>query len=72
MNLLAIVGLFGALLVGYYSPSGLLFAGRVGTGFSEKALKHLYEGMQKIKLTTCPFANQPEKGPGRWRQALKP
>jgi bifunctional non-homologous end joining protein LigD len=27
---------FGALLVGYYGPAGLLFAGRVGTGFSEK------------------------------------
>jgi len=29
---------FGALLVGYYGPEGLLFASRVGTGFSEKAL----------------------------------
>ena len=28
---------FGSLLVGYYGPNGLLFAGRVGTGFSEKA-----------------------------------
>jgi bifunctional non-homologous end joining protein LigD len=26
---------FGALLVGYYDSSGLLFAGRFGTGFSE-------------------------------------
>jgi bifunctional non-homologous end joining protein LigD len=25
---------FGSLLVGYYGPDGLLFAGRVGTGFS--------------------------------------
>jgi bifunctional non-homologous end joining protein LigD len=32
---------FGSLLVGYYGPSGLLFAGRVGTGFSEKALATL-------------------------------
>ena len=28
---------FGALLVGYYGPEGLLFAGRVGIGFSERA-----------------------------------
>ena len=34
-------GIFGALLVGYYGPGGLLFAGRVGTGFSEKALAAL-------------------------------
>jgi bifunctional non-homologous end joining protein LigD len=63
---------FGALLVGYYGPDGLLFGGRVGTGFSEKALEHLYEGMQKIKRATCPFVNLPEKTPGRWRQGITP
>jgi ATP-dependent DNA ligase len=29
---------FGALLVGYYGMGGILFAGRVVTGYSEKAL----------------------------------
>jgi bifunctional non-homologous end joining protein LigD len=28
---------FGSLLVGYHSPDGLRFAGRVGTGFSDKS-----------------------------------
>jgi bifunctional non-homologous end joining protein LigD len=32
---------FGSLQVGYYGPDGLLFAGRVGTGFSERALAAL-------------------------------
>jgi bifunctional non-homologous end joining protein LigD len=63
---------FGALLVGYYGPDGLLFAGRVGTGFSEKALMHLCEGMQRIKRRTCPFLNLPERSPGRWRQGITP
>jgi bifunctional non-homologous end joining protein LigD len=63
---------FGALLVGYYGSEGLLFAGRVGTGFSEKALATLYEGMEQIKRTTCPFANLPEKRPGRWGQGITP
>jgi bifunctional non-homologous end joining protein LigD len=63
---------FGALLVGYYGKEGLLFAGRVGTGFSEKALATLYEGMQKIRRASCPFVNLPEKGPGRWRQGITP
>jgi ATP-dependent DNA ligase len=27
---------FGSFLVGYYGPKGLVFAGRVGTSFSEK------------------------------------
>lgn len=63
---------FGALLVGYYGPAGLLFAGRVGTGFSENALATLYDGMQKIRVASCPFVNLPEKGPGRWRQGITP
>ena len=63
---------FGALLVGYQGPDGLLFAGSVGTGFSEKALGLLYAGLQKIKRPTCPFVNLPEKTPGRWRQGITP
>jgi ATP-dependent DNA ligase len=46
----------GALLVGYYGPEGLLFAGRVGTGFSERALEALYDGFQKIRRTLTMLA----------------
>jgi bifunctional non-homologous end joining protein LigD len=63
---------FGSLLVGYYGPAGLLFAGRVGTGFSERALAGLYDGMQKIKRATCPFVNLPEKRRGRFGQGITP
>jgi bifunctional non-homologous end joining protein LigD len=63
---------FGALLVGYYAQEGLLFAGRVGTGFSEKALASLYDGFQKIRRTSCPFVNLPEKRRGRWGQGITP
>jgi bifunctional non-homologous end joining protein LigD len=63
---------FGALLVGYYGPQGLLFAGRVGTGFSETALATLYDGLQKIRLTSCPFVNLPERKPGRWGLGITP
>jgi bifunctional non-homologous end joining protein LigD len=63
---------FGSLLVGYYDSSGLLLAGRVGTGFSEKALATLYGGLQKIRRTTCPFVNLPEKRPGHWAQGITP
>jgi ATP-dependent DNA ligase len=47
-----------------------LFAGRVGTGFFEKALEHLYDGLEKIRRLKCPFVNLPEKAPGRWRQTI--
>jgi len=63
---------FGSLLVGYYGSEGLLFAGRVGTGFSERALAVLYDGMQKIKRETCPFVNLPEKRRGRFGQGITP
>ncbi|MGA8658704.1 MAG: hypothetical protein WB586_21420 [Chthoniobacterales bacterium] len=63
---------FGALLVGYYDSSGLLFAGRLGTGFSERALTELYNGLQKIRRESCPFVNLPERRPGRWGQGITP
>jgi bifunctional non-homologous end joining protein LigD len=63
---------FGSLIVGYQSPQGLLFACRVGTGFSEKVLADLYAGMQELKRETCPFVNLPEKKRGRWAQSLTP
>jgi bifunctional non-homologous end joining protein LigD len=63
---------FGSLLVGYYDSSGLLFAGRVRTGFSEKVLEVLYDGLQKIRRATCPFVNLPERRSGRWGQGITP
>jgi bifunctional non-homologous end joining protein LigD len=52
---------FGALLVGYYGPNGFLFAGRVGSGYSEKRLAELHRLLQKIRRDDCPFINLPEK-----------
>jgi len=57
---------FGSLLVGYHSPDGLAFAGRVGTGFSEKLLASIDAQLQKLRRATCPFINLPEKTRGRW------
>jgi ATP dependent DNA ligase C terminal region len=63
---------FRALLVGYNVPAGrLLYAGRVGSGFSEKVLAELYGGLQTIGRATCPFVNLPEKSPGRWGLGLR-
>jgi bifunctional non-homologous end joining protein LigD len=63
---------FGSLLVGYQSPDGLMFAGRVGTGFSEKLLANLYGKLQKLKTPSCPFINLPEKSKGRWGLGITP
>ena len=63
---------FGALLVGYNSQEGLRFAGRVGTGFSEKLLASVDAQLQKLKRSTCPFINLPEKTKGRWGLGITP
>ena len=63
---------FGSLLVGYRSPDGLMFAGRVGTGFSEKLLASIDAQLQKIRRATCPFINLPEKSKGRWGLGITP
>jgi bifunctional non-homologous end joining protein LigD len=63
---------FGSLLVGYQGSEGLLFAGRVGTGFSDKVLANLYAKFQKLRAPSCPFVNLPEKSRGRWGQGISP
>jgi bifunctional non-homologous end joining protein LigD len=63
---------FGSLVVGYNSSDGLVFAGRVGTGFSEKLLASIYAKLEKIRQTTCPFINLPEKSKGRWGLGITP
>jgi bifunctional non-homologous end joining protein LigD len=61
---------FGALLVGFYEGKNLKFAGRVGTGFSEKLLSSLYSELNKIRIDKCPFYNLPAAGRSRWDQGL--
>jgi bifunctional non-homologous end joining protein LigD len=48
-----------ALLVGFYENKKLKFAGRVGTGFTEKLLKALSVELNKIAVNDCPFDNLP-------------
>jgi len=62
----------GSLLVGYHGSEGLLFAGRVCTGFSDKVLANLYAKFQKIRAPSCPFVNLPEKTRGRWGLEITP
>jgi bifunctional non-homologous end joining protein LigD len=61
---------FGALLVGFYEGKNLKFAGRVGTGFSEKLLRSLFDDLQKIRVESCSFSNLPAPGRNRWDQGL--
>lgn len=49
---------FGALLVGYHDRGKkLVYAGRVGTGFSERTLDSLYQQLTKLVQPKSPFVN---------------
>jgi bifunctional non-homologous end joining protein LigD len=61
---------FGALLVGYYEKSKLLFAAKVGTGFDQRLLRSLHQKFQPLFRSECPFANLPEKSSSGRSQGL--
>lgn len=57
-------GKLGALVIGYYDGDDLRFAGKVGTGFTDKVLRELGETLAPLARDSSPFA---DKVP--WRQA---
>ncbi|HEX6488905.1 MAG TPA: non-homologous end-joining DNA ligase [Candidatus Dormibacteraeota bacterium] len=59
-------GHVGALLVGYYSDGELVYAGRVGTGFTDRTLDDLDARLQPLRRDTSPF----ERGRGVPRGAV--
>jgi bifunctional non-homologous end joining protein LigD len=61
---------FGAVLVGFYEGKSLKFAGRIGTGFSEKLLRSLSAELGQIGVESCPFTNVPAAGRNSWDQGL--
>jgi bifunctional non-homologous end joining protein LigD len=63
---------FGAILVGYYENRKLVFAGKVGTGFTVKSLSILYKKFQNETRSDCPFVDLPSKQNGQWVQDITP
>jgi bifunctional non-homologous end joining protein LigD len=61
----------GALLVGAYEGPRLVFAGRVGTGFSHEFALDLRAKLEKLELRTCPF-DPVLTGPERKAHWVKP
>ena len=50
---------FGSLLLGVYDHGTLVYAGRTGTGFSQKLKRDLYTKLHKLKTDTMPFTRRP-------------
>jgi bifunctional non-homologous end joining protein LigD len=53
----------GALAVGVYDEGGLTYAGKVGTGFTEKTLALVQRALEPLRRDASPFeGRQPPKG----------
>jgi bifunctional non-homologous end joining protein LigD len=63
---------FGAILVGYYARNRLMFAGKVGTGFTAKSLSILHNKFRAEERDDCPFVDLPLRQNGKWAQGITP
>lgn len=63
---------FGAILVGYYKGDDLVFAGKVGTGFTTKSLATLHKKFRAEERADCPFVDLPSKRNGQWMLGITP
>jgi len=63
---------FGAILAGYYKGRDLVFAGKVGTGFSTKLLAELHKKFRAEERADCPFVDLPSKQNGQWVLGITP
>ena len=52
---------FGALLVGRFDGDVLVFAGGVGTGFTQRTLEDLGARMKALHTQQCPFEPEPPR-----------
>jgi bifunctional non-homologous end joining protein LigD len=57
---------FGALLVGYYEGDELRYAGKVGTGFNERALEDLGARLERLHADHSPFSGDGLPREARW------
>jgi bifunctional non-homologous end joining protein LigD len=57
------VGL-GALMLGYYDGTDLVYAGKVGTGFDDATLRSLHERLSRLEQPRPPFTRGLVREPG--------
>ncbi len=61
---------FGALLVGYYEKGELVFASKVGSGYTQATLRALFNTFKPTRRATCPFVNLPTRRTGKFGQGV--
>jgi bifunctional non-homologous end joining protein LigD len=63
---------FGALLLAVNGEDGLVYAGKVGTGFNDKLLRDLRSRMGKIEIDKPAFRNAPRGAEARRSHWIQP
>ena len=61
-----------ALVLGYYDKLGFTYAGRVGTGFSDKMRDEFWQRLQPLRVERSPFGHVPDEERGRPVHWVKP
>ena len=51
---------FSSLLVGVYDKGGLVYMGKIGTGFNDKTQQEVLSKMKKLKTDEVPFTETPD------------
>lgn len=62
---------FGSLLLGFYEGKELIYAGKVGTGFTDAILEDLYSKLTKLETEKSPFSD-PKKIRSKYVHWVKP
>ena len=63
---------FGALLLAVNDDDGLVYAGRVGTGFTSQTLKQLHDQLQPLERDTSPLDKKLTSAQARGVQWVEP
>jgi bifunctional non-homologous end joining protein LigD len=65
-------GQIGSLLIGVYGPEGLVYAGHVGTGFTQLTLRMLARRLSPLRRDTSPFALEVPPEHARFARWVEP
>jgi bifunctional non-homologous end joining protein LigD len=58
---------FGALLLGVYDASSLVYIGHTGSGFATSGLEEMAVKLRPLQTNKCPFATKPKtNAPAHW------
>ena len=61
---------FGALLLGYWEGDDLVYAGKVGTGFTRSTLRELYKSLSERERSSSPFVTGAVERGARWVEPM--